>query len=440
MKTQFEKGLKDKLQSFEPNDAVSNWNGLKNQLPKPGISAWTKALIFAGAVVVTVGVVVLLTNPNESEETNNISQNIIEKPVEQSETTSTENVNTESLNNADNITESTSSQTHAQTVSDEVYENVEIPEKVEPQILSESIEPKNEHESEVVQETLAEEVVLDTNEDTIVEDHADSAYNSGNENSKPEQVVKINASVEEGCVPLTVTFTTNASAENYDFMWHFKDGTRSTEVAPVHTYSEIGEYTPVLILTPVSEDYYRQRVTGSLISCYGIPETEIDFVKLGNLYTFNTINRGDIVYNWKLDNQSFDVASFDYEFKYDGSYDVNLFLKDDHGCTRDVSSKLNVKIEHNFAMPNAFTPNEPGVNSHFGPVFSEMEDLSFTMIILDKYNQVVFETDDINKPWDGLNIRTNQDAEAGVYLWKIVTEDRYGNVRTRRGQVTLLRK
>lgn len=438
MKTQFEKGLKDKLQSFEPNNASGNWEGLKNQLPKPGLSAWTKALIFTGAIVAAVSIVVLLTNPNDKEQADNLSQNVIENTEETNETRS-EVVESETQNTIEN----TSSETHAQTVADEVSEEISIPENIEPKIIPVEEETESfsdESTEQVVENTQIDNSVVEEYTDAEIEDQGNSAYNSGNENSKPEQVVRINTSINTGCVPLTVTFSTNASAEHYDFMWHFKDGTRSTEVSPIHTYSEIGEYSPVLILTPVSDEYYRQRITGSIISCYGIPETEIDFVKFGNLYTFSTINRGDIVYNWKLDNHSFDVTSFDYEFKFDGVYDVNLFMEDEHGCKRDVETKLNVKIEHNYAMPNAFTPDESGVNSHFGPVFSEMEGLTFTMIILDKYNQVVFETDDIYKPWDGMNIRTNQEAEAGVYLWKIVTEDLYGNVRTRRGQVTLLRK
>ena len=114
MKTQFEKGLKDKLQSFEPNNASGNWEGLKNQLPKPGLSAWTKALIFTGAIVATVSIVVLLTNPNDKEQADNLSQNVIENTEEISETRS-EVVETE----AQNTIENTSSETHAQTVADE---------------------------------------------------------------------------------------------------------------------------------------------------------------------------------------------------------------------------------------------------------------------------------------------------------------------------------
>jgi hypothetical protein len=128
-----------------------------------------------------------------------------------------------------------------------------------------------------------------------------------------------------------------------------------------------------------------------------------------------------------------------YEFKYDGIYAVELKMTDQNACESKLVKEVNVKIEHNYAMPNAFTPDVSGMNSHFGPVYDDMQDLKFTMIILDKYNQVIYQTDEIDRPWDGMNIRTNQEAEAGVYLWKIVTEDQYGNVRTRRGQVTLLR-
>jgi len=431
MKTQFENNLKEKLNNFEPKGAQSQWGSLEKQLPKNGLSVLQKGLIFAGAVIVATVAIVFLSNLNVNPEskTEIIAENTSDNqnnPVEQN-TIAPENASmeTQTLEVADNqasIDDVPKTQTQSQnTVSDQNQITEQIDENTEITEMHDIQEPNN---SDVIVE---------------VQNSVDTAHNSDNENSRQEKVLLITIDKKAGCVPLEVKFSCNANSEDYEFMWHFKDGSRSSKAAPVHTYTEIDEYTPVLILTPKQKGLFRQRITGSIINAYGIPEAKIDFDKSGNLYTFNTINRGDIEYSWKVDRQNFNASMLQYEFKYDGNYSVELKMTDQNGCESRLGKEINVKIEHNYAMPNAFTPDVPGMNSHFGPVYDDMQDLKFEMMILDKFNQVIYETDDIDTPWDGINIRTNQEAEAGVYLWKIVTEDQYGNVRTSRGQVTLLR-
>ena len=66
--------------------------------------------------------------------------------------------------------------------------------------------------------------------------------------------------------------------------------------------------------------------------------------------------------------------------------------------------------------------------------------MSFKMLIFDRTGQVIFKTEDINNPWNGKNMKSGNIVPEGVYLWKITTEDEFGNVKHRKGQVTLLRK
>ncbi|MEA1875157.1 MAG: PKD domain-containing protein [Bacteroidota bacterium] len=431
MKTQYENSLKEKLNHFEPKGAQSQWSSLEKQLPKKGLSVLQKGLIFAGVVFVATLAFVFFVDKTETEKTKTeiVADNTIDnqdKLVEQNthapENAQQENITSESL---DNQTSTELPKTLTQN------QNTESNQNTEQNDLAEQID-------EAVEDTEAENTQeTENSEPLVVED--ETTYNSGNENSRQEKMLQISQDKKAGCVPLTINFSCNANPENYEFMWHFKDGSKSTDAAPSHVFTELGEYTPVLILNPKQDGLLRQRIVGSMINAYGIPEAKIDFDKSENLYTFNTINRGDIVYCWKVDKQSFNTSLLQYEFKYDGVYAVELKMVDQNGCESRLEKDVNVKIEHYYAMPNAFTPDVSGMNAYFGPVYDDMLDLKFTMIILDKFNQVIYQTDEIDKLWDGMNIRTNQKAEAGVYLWKIVTEDQYGNVRTRRGQVTLLR-
>ena len=69
-----------------------------------------------------------------------------------------------------------------------------------------------------------------------------------------------------------------------------------------------------------------------------------------------------------------------------------------------------------FFIPNAFTPNGDGDNDVFLPISSEID--QFTLRVFNKWGQLVFETDDINRGWNG---KCNEGKEANIdmYVWEI---------------------
>lgn len=64
-------------------------------------------------------------------------------------------------------------------------------------------------------------------------------------------LLNINPMVTVGCVPFTVNFLNN-SVHAVTYRWSFGDGTTSTAVTPVHTYTTPGTYTVMLIATDSS--------------------------------------------------------------------------------------------------------------------------------------------------------------------------------------------
>ena len=59
------------------------------------------------------------------------------------------------------------------------------------------------------------------------------------------------AEPDEGEPPLTVKFLGYVEEDEgspWTFAWDFGDGNRSTEQNPVHTYTEVGDYTAVLVV------------------------------------------------------------------------------------------------------------------------------------------------------------------------------------------------
>lgn len=89
-----------------------------------------------------------------------------------------------------------------------------------------------------------------------------------------------------------------------------------------------------------------------------------------------------------------------------------------------------------FSMPNVFTPNGDGVNDIFKPIkFKGMN--QGKMIILNRWGNTVFETNDITNGWDGTYNSTP--CTEGVYYWKVVYTDIFEETKTEHGFFTLIR-
>jgi len=90
-------------------------------------------------------------------------------------------------------------------------------------------------------------------------------------------------------------------------------------------------------------------------------------------------------------------------------------------------------------IPNAFSPNDDGLNEIFKPVFEcEPNPKQYTFKIYDRYGGVVFQSNNIMKGWDGKKQQVQ--LPVGIYLWIV----EYQNPATKKiirskGTVTLLR-
>jgi gliding motility-associated-like protein len=96
-----------------------------------------------------------------------------------------------------------------------------------------------------------------------------------------------------------------------------------------------------------------------------------------------------------------------------GVYWVNVFV---NTCVK--SDTINVTACPGltyFYLPNAFTPNGDGLNDVFRPIGNDIVD--FQMMIYNRWGQLVFETKDWNKGWDGSY--KGRACEPGTYAYKL---------------------
>jgi gliding motility-associated-like protein len=91
--------------------------------------------------------------------------------------------------------------------------------------------------------------------------------------------------------------------------------------------------------------------------------------------------------------------------------------------------------------PNAFSPNDDGVNDVFKLfVNNDVTILSFQLIIHDRWGNLIFQSTDSELGWDGSHKGNRANPDTYIYAYTIEYEDENGVGRqVNGGTVNLLR-
>lgn len=122
----------------------------------------------------------------------------------------------------------------------------------------------------------------------------------------------------------------------------------------------------------------------------------------------------------------------------EGDYELVLVVSNIEGCADTISSQLTLQDTPGLFVPNAFSPNEDGVNERFQ--VNVLSDVPGTVLrIFSRWGDELFTTNDPVKGWDGT--AAGEKVPDGVYLFVLVAPDPCGSGRLEelRGHVTLLR-
>lgn len=109
----------------------------------------------------------------------------------------------------------------------------------------------------------------------------------------------------------------------------------------------------------------------------------------------------------------------------------------DGNCIIRDSVTVNGGIESGTLwVPNTFTPNKDLINEKFLVYGNDIND--FTLRIFDRWGEMIFETKDIEKGWDGMY--KNEVVETGVYAWTIdyTTSCSFETILQKKGRVSVV--
>ncbi|MEI7723791.1 MAG: gliding motility-associated C-terminal domain-containing protein [Bacteroidota bacterium] len=184
--------------------------------------------------------------------------------------------------------------------------------------------------------------------------------------------------------------------------WNFGDGGTSNTLDPLHAYANPGSYW-----VKVTEKFNGQAFTDSVrVTNYPLPPIVLGDTIL--LYSGSAINLhaggGYTDYLWSTGSQ-------DSIISVGSQGDYWAQVKDIHCCINSDTTFIRV---FEYFIPNAFTPNGDGLNDVFR-VYALYKNISFKMVIYDRWGQLVFQSDNVDSAWDGMF--DGQYCPPASYVW-----------------------
>jgi gliding motility-associated-like protein len=268
----------------------------------------------------------------------------------------------------------------------------------------------------------------------------------------PNPTVSFTAADTLGCEPLCTLFhnlSSIVSGQNAYGLWYFGDGDSVSSLQDVlHCYINDSvslpvSYTPVLKITSDS-GCVSTGLKNNYITVFPKPEARFTvqpgITTIANpVISITNVSIGGNFWNWNFGDTatSFVFNPISHTYADTGVYNITLITSTLHNCIDTAYQTIIIEPNFTFFIPNAFTPDGDGINDTFTGTGTFIN--QFEMSIFDRWGNLIYKTDDINKPWDGKVNRGNETAERDSYVYVMKVTDFKMTKHNYRGIVTLVR-
>lgn len=268
--------------------------------------------------------------------------------------------------------------------------------------------------------------------------------------SLPVAAFSVNDS--NGCINYCPRFndlSTSAEGSLVDWAWSFGDGT-STGLSqnPQHCYSATGLYSITLTVT-TSNGCVDTLTQVNFIEVFPVPNADFIYSPASISYLSPEVHFYDKSdtsvwsWNWNFGDPNDPAGSLfpnpDHVYSDTGTYCITLIVQNIYRCTDTAVKCLRIEPEFTFYIPNAFTPGTShGKNDMFGGVGTFIK--QYNMWVFDRWGNLVFHTDDIDRKWDGKPRSDSKTlAQEDVYVYKVELYDVFGELHRYSGIINLIR-
>lgn len=241
-------------------------------------------------------------------------------------------------------------------------------------------------------------------------------------------VVSFSSNITAGCNPQSIVFTNN-STNPVNCTWTFQGfGTQNICGPVTQVYNTAGVFDVGLTITDANGCTNTVTNVG-MISIYPQPDAA---------FSVNPTQTSIVDPHCVFTNHSTSATSYSWDFgdgttstlvnpahtypETPGSYQIMLYAKSGP-CIDSAWMTVEIQDELFYFIPNTFTPDGDAYNNVFLPVFNNSFDKqSYTMLIFNRWGEILFESHDLAVGWDGTYM--GEMCKEGQYTYKIVIKHR----------------
>lgn len=152
-------------------------------------------------------------------------------------------------------------------------------------------------------------------------------------------------------------------------------------------------------------------------------------------FTNNSINC--VTYYWDFGNGDTSTVQNPPSITYinDSTYIVTLIACNAGGCCDTISQTVLVESNSICSFANVFTPNGDGMNDKFDVNCDKI--VEYNIVIFNRWGNKLFESNDIDNPWDGTN--KGKEVPEGTYFFIIKAIGLDDVVWNKKGSISLIR-
>jgi gliding motility-associated-like protein len=256
---------------------------------------------------------------------------------------------------------------------------------------------------------------------------------------------------QAGCVPYCATFI-NITPGSKNAIWNYGDQPlERLEDTTLHCYNKAGNFNLRLTVTDSNSCRASYTYTNAI---QVLPRPEVDYITEPGVITLNDAenvllkNTGDmaLTYQWYVNTiPAGNSRNIYYTFRDTGCYDIKLLMENESQCRDSSTRSICVFEGFNFYMPNAFSPNNDGLNDVLLPKGTGWLYDNYVFEIYNRWGYKVFSTNDVNQGWDGgaqmdqFKLDVLKAGPNNVYNWRAVVTDNLQKEHEMRGSVMLVK-
>ncbi|MFN8698082.1 MAG: PKD domain-containing protein [Flavobacteriales bacterium] len=271
---------------------------------------------------------------------------------------------------------------------------------------------------------------------------------------EPNIIVEFEADTTEACwpEPFNLVILTDSSLYQ-NSTWQISDGTTlQNQPEYTHLFDSPGIYdVSLLLISPLGCNYSLE--LPDYLTSWNPPVAQFTLspypTDANDTYIFfQDASEGSIAeWQWLFNYPNIlgfsteQNPEFWFPIGTGGEYPIQLTVTDVNNCTDVLLSPIIINDIFQYYIPNAFTPNNDGINDVFRFYGADIDENRFLLQVFNRWGDILFETTDPNVPWLG-DYRDSGEyfGQNEVYLWRAkVASKSTGERKEFEGHVTLIR-